>query len=251
MNEHTSKQFDVEMEGIRSGVLLMGGLVETQIARAIAALKSSDVDLIDAVATDELAINQMQVDLDQQCSQIIAKRQPAAIDLRMVLTVVKVVNELERIGDEIKKIAYKAQQMQRPERLSNVRFHEITRAAELAEDNLQLALDAFARLDVKAAAQVISADEAIDAAFLSILRQLISYMMEDPRTITPALEIVFIAKSIEHRRPRQEHRRERRPCGQREGCAARFRGADPRRGRRVSSLERVDQEEAMKRGWRP
>ena len=81
MNEHTSKQFDVEMEGIRSGVLSMGGLVETQIARAIAALKSSDVDLIDAVAADELAINQMQVDLDQQCSQIIAKRQPAAIDL--------------------------------------------------------------------------------------------------------------------------------------------------------------------------
>jgi len=197
VNEHTSKQFDVEMEGIRSGVLSMGGLVETQIARAIAALKSSDVDLIDVVAADELAINQMQVDLDQQCSQIIARRQPTAIDLRMVLTVVKVVNELERIGDEIKKIAYKAQQMQRPERLSNVRFHEITRAAELAEDNLQLALDAFARLDVQAAAQVISDDEAIDAAFLAILRQLISYMMEDPRTITPALEIVFIAKSIE------------------------------------------------------
>jgi len=111
--------------------------------------------------------------------------------------VVKIVNELERIGDEIKKIAYKAQQMQRPERLSNVRFHEITRAAELAESNLQLALDAFARLDVNAAAQVVSNDEAIDSAFLSILRQLISYMMEDPRTITPALEIVFIAKSIE------------------------------------------------------
>ena len=114
------------------------------------------------MAADEQAINQMQVDIDQQCSQIIAKRQPAAIDLRMVLTVVKIVNELERIGDEIKKIAYKAQQMQRPERLSNVRFHEITRAAELAEDNLQLALDAFARLDVKAAAEVVSNDEAID-----------------------------------------------------------------------------------------
>jgi phosphate transport system protein len=190
VNQHTSKQFDVEMEAIRSGVLLMGGLVETQIARAIAALESPDLDLIDAVATDELAINHMQVDLDQQCSQIIARRQPTAIDLRMVLTVVKVVNELERIGDEIKKIAYKAQQMQRPEGLSNVRFHEITRAAKLAEDNLQLALDSFA-------AQVITDDEAIDAAFLAILRQLISYMMEDPRTITPALEIVFIAKSIE------------------------------------------------------
>jgi phosphate transport system protein len=197
MSDHTHKQFDAEMEEIRSGVLAMGGLVETQLTRAIGALKHPDIDLITSVATDERAINQMQVSIDQQCSQIIAKRQPAAIDLRMVLTVVKVVNELERIGDEIKKIAYKAQQMQRPERLSNVRFHEITRAAELAESNLQLALDAFARLDVTAAAQVGSNDEAIDSAFLSILRQLISYMMEDPRTITPALEIVFIAKSIE------------------------------------------------------
>jgi phosphate transport system protein len=197
MSDHTHKQFDAEMEEIRSGVLAMGGLVETQLTRAIDALKHPDIDLIASVATDEQAINQMQVSIDQQCSQIIAKRQPAAIDLRMVLTVVKIVNELERIGDEIKKIAYKAQQMQRPERLSNVRFHEITRAAELAESNLQLALDAFARLDVNAAAQVVSNDEAIDSAFLSILRQLISYMMEDPRTISAALEIVFIAKSIE------------------------------------------------------
>jgi phosphate transport system protein len=197
MSDHTHKQFDAEMEEIRSGVLAMGGLVETQLTRAIDALKHPDIDLIASVATDERAINQMQVSIDQQCSQIIAKRQPAAIDLRMVLTVVKIVNELERIGDEVKKIAYKAQQMQRPERLSNVRFHEITRAAELAESNLQLALDAFARLDVNAAAQVVSDDEAIDSAFLSILRQLISYMMEDPRTISAALEIVFIAKSIE------------------------------------------------------
>jgi phosphate transport system protein len=197
MSEHTYKQFDAEMEEIRSGVMAMGGLVETQFARAIDALKHTGVDLIDTVAADEQAINQMQVNIDQECSQIIAKRQPTAIDLRMVLTVVKIVNELERIGDEIKKIAYKAQQMQRPERLSNVRFHEIARAAELAEHNLQLALDAFARLDVNAAAQVVSNDEAIDAAFLSVLRQLISYMMEDPRMITPALEIVFIAKSIE------------------------------------------------------
>jgi phosphate transport system protein len=197
MSDHIYKQFDAEMEEIRSGVMAMGGLVETQFARAIEALKHTEVDLIDAVAIDERVINQMQVDIDQQCSQIIAKRQPTAIDLRMVLTVVKIVNELERAGDEVKKIVYKAQQMQRPERLSSVRFHEITRAAELAEGNLQLALDSFARLDVSSAAQVISNDEAIDFAFLSILRQLISYMMEDPRTITPALEIVFIAKSIE------------------------------------------------------
>jgi len=197
MGEHTYKKFDAEMEEIRSGVMAMGGLVETQFARAIQALKHAEVDLIDSVAADELSINRMQVQIDQQCSQIIAKRQPAAIDLRMVLIVVKIVNELERAGDEIKKIAYKAQQIQRPERLSSVRSLEIARVAELAENNLQLALDAFARLDVAAAAQVVSNDEAIDYAFGSILRQLISYMMEDPRTITPALEIVFIAKSIE------------------------------------------------------
>ncbi len=198
MNEHTSKQFDAEMEAIRSGVLAMGGLVETQFRRAVEALRvPGDVDIVTLVASDEQAINRMQMDIDQQCSQIIAKRQPAAIDLRMILTVVKIVNDLERIGDEIKKIAYKAQQMQRPERLTTVRVHVITRAAALAEENLQLALDAFARLDVNAAATVLSNDEAIDTAFLAILRQLISYMMEDPRTITPALEIVFIAKSIE------------------------------------------------------
>jgi phosphate transport system protein len=198
VNEHTSKQFDAEMEAIRSGVLAMGGLVETQFRRAVEALRApGDVDGVALVASDEQAINKMQMDIDQQCSQIIAKRQPAAIDLRMILTVVKIVNELERIGDEIKKVAYKAQQMQRPERLTSVRLHDITRAAGLAEENLRLALDAFARLDVNAAAQVVDNDEAIDAAFLANLRQLISYMMEDPRTISPALEIVFIAKSIE------------------------------------------------------
>jgi phosphate transport system protein len=198
VNEHTSKQFDADLEAIRSGVLAMGGLVETQFRRAVEALRApGDVDGVALVASDEQAINKMQMDIDQQCSQIIAKRQPAAIDLRMILTVVKIVNELERIGDEIKKIAYKAQQMQRPERLTSVRLHDITRAASFAEENLRLALDAFARLDVNAAAQVVSNDEAIDAAFLANLRQLISYMMEDPRTISPALEIVFIAKSIE------------------------------------------------------
>jgi phosphate transport system protein len=197
MGEHTYKQFDAEMEEIRSGVLAMGGLVETQLARAIQSLRHPELDQVDAVAADEQAINQMQISIDHQCSQIIAKRQPAAIDLRMILTVVKIVNELERIGDEVKKIAYKAQEMQRPERLTAVRLHDISRAAELAEDNLQLALDSFARLDVSAAATVVSNDDAIDAAFLAIMRQLISYMMEDPRTITPALEIVFIAKSIE------------------------------------------------------
>jgi phosphate transport system protein len=199
MTEHTHKQFDTEMEAIRSGVLTMGGMAETQLSRAIQLLEQEQEEsaLIDLVGADEQTINRMQVDMDQQCSQIIAKRQPAAIDLRMVLTVTKIVNDLERIGDETKKVAYKASQVGGHQRLAQVRHYDVARAAERAKEMLQLALDAFARLDPNLAADVIDIDEEVDAAFSSVMRQLISYMMEDPRTITPALEIVFIAKSIE------------------------------------------------------
>ena len=197
MNEHTNKQFDTEMEAIRSGVLAMGGLVENQLSRAITLLEDDDQDAIRQVKADEKQINRMQVDLDQMCSQIIARRQPTAIDLRFVLMITKIGNELERVGDEIKKIAYKAAETRGVDRLSHVRRYDVVRTTELARTMLQMALDAFARLDAAAAAEVIARDEEIDAAFLAIMRQLISYMMEDPRTITPALEIVFIAKSIE------------------------------------------------------
>jgi phosphate transport system protein len=198
MNEHTHKQFDTEMEAVRSGVLAMGGLVESQLTRAIAVLDEEEgLDAIDQVGADEKTINQMQVNLDQMCSQIIARRQPTAIDLRFVLMITKIVNELERTGDEIKKIAYKAAQIRGADRLSRVRHYEVIRTAERAREMMQSALDTFARLDAAAAAEVIDLDEEIDAAFHSIMRQLISYMMEDPRTITAALEIVFIAKSLE------------------------------------------------------
>jgi phosphate transport system protein len=197
MNVHTHKQFDTEMEAVRSGVLAMGGLVESQLRRAIALLEADDHDAIAQVKTDEKQINQMQISLDQMCSQIIARRQPTAIDLRFVLMITKIVNELERVGDEVKKIAYKAAQTRGSDRLTRVRFYDVARAAGSALAMLQHALDSFARLDVARAAAIIGEDEEIDAAFSAILRQLISYMMEDPRTITPALEIVFIAKSIE------------------------------------------------------
>ncbi len=197
MSDHTSKQFDAEMEAIRSGVLAMGGLVETQLTRAIVLLEDDDRDAVGQVKADEKQINRMQVDLDQMCSQIIARRQPAAVDLRFVLMITKIVNELERVGDEVKKIAYKTGEIRGMDRLSHVRHFDVIRTAERAGTMLQMALDTFARLDAAAAAEVIDRDEEIDAAFLAIMRQLISYMMEDPRTITAALEIVFIAKSIE------------------------------------------------------
>jgi len=154
-------------------------------------------DVVDEVGTAEQAINQAQIVIDQQCTQIIAKRQPAAIDLRTILTVTKIVNDLERVGDEAKKIAYKAAATRGSNRLTQVRFYEVARAASQARLMLQMSLDAFARLDASAAADVIARDDEVDAMFQAIMRQLISYMMEDPRTITPALEIVFIAKSIE------------------------------------------------------
>ena len=128
---------------------------------------------------------------------MIARRQPTAIDLRTILTVIKIVNDLERIGDEAKKIAYKAAAAKESPRLAQMRLAEIGRASGLARDMLQMALDAFARSDASAAAEVVGHDEAIDVIFQSIMRQLISYMMEDPRTIGAALEIVFIAKAIE------------------------------------------------------
>ena len=198
MNDHTSKQFDVEMEAIRSGVLSMGGLVERQLARAISALESDDDGaLLDAVGADEQQINQFQIDIDQQCAQIIAKRQPAAVDLRMILTVSKVVNDLERIGDEVKKIAYKSRQARGGDALRRVRYYDVVRMAKRAQTMLRMALDAIARLDAGSAAEIVGLDDEIDADFAAILRQLVSYMMEDARTITPAIEIVFIAKSIE------------------------------------------------------
>lgn len=198
MTDHTSKQFDAEMEAIRSGVLSMGGLVERQMGRAIAALEEDeDPHLVDAVGADEREINQFQIAIDQQCTQIIARRQPTAVDLRMIMTVTKVVNDLERIGDETKKVAYKAVGVRGNERLTRIRYVDVLRMAEGAREMLRKALDAFARLDVLEAAEVVEDDDRIDVAFTAVMRQLISYMMEDPRTISSALEVVFIAKSIE------------------------------------------------------
>ena len=198
MSDHTHKQFDADMEAIRSGVLAMGGLVEKQLTRAVAALAGDETaELVEVVGTDEQAVNRMQMEIDQQCTQIIAKRQPAAGDLRMIMTVTKVVNDLERIGDEAKKVVFKAGQAAGSGRLAQLRNYDVTRALVTVRSMLQAALDAFARLDTEAAAKVVADDQSVDVSFHAIMRQLISYMMEDPRTIGAALEIVFIAKSIE------------------------------------------------------
>jgi phosphate transport system protein len=196
MSEHISKQFDAELEDVRTRVLQMGGLVEEQIRRAADALVTGDMAEIAAIQENDHRVNAMEVDLDEACSHIIARRQPAAGDLRLLIAVIKTITDLERIGDEAEKIARMAKLIHDAERMHMPRI-EIRHVATLALAMLRKSLDAFARLDVKAAQEVVEQDRAVDSEFRSILRQLITFMMEDPRTISRCLEVLFVAKALE------------------------------------------------------
>ena len=196
MAEHTSKQFDAELESVRSRVLHMGGLVEQQITRAMEALISGDMELMERVIADDHRVNALEVDLDESCSHIIARRQPAAGDLRLLITVIKTITDLERIGDEAEKIARMAKLIHGAGRQHMPRM-DLSNVADRALAMLRQSLDAFARLDVSEAMAVVRQDSAVDDQFRAIMRQLITFMMEDPRTITRSLEILFIAKAIE------------------------------------------------------
>ena len=195
--EHTSKQFDAELEAVRAQVLQMGGLVENQIRLALEALINNDVPLMDRVIMDDHRVNAMEVQIDENCNQIIVLRQPAAGDLRMIMTVVKTITDLERIGDEAAKIARMGKRLSQKKSIILPRYTEIKKIAEIALDMIHKSLDAFARLDLTCTAQVVRQDELVDEEFRTIMRYLISYMMEDPRTISTALEILFVAKAIE------------------------------------------------------
>jgi phosphate transport system protein len=197
MPDHTLKQFDAELEEIRSKVLQMGGLVEEQITHALEALTSGNATLARQVIQNDHRVNALEVAIDEECSTVIALRQPAAKDLRMVMAVVKTITDLERIGDEAAKIARMTQAIYESDRPTVPRVSEIQHVADIALAMLRRSLDAFARLDLTVAATVVRQDEQVDKAFVSILRQLITFMMEDPRTISHAIEILFIAKAIE------------------------------------------------------
>jgi len=196
-SEHTSKQFDAELEAVRARVLQMGGLVEDQIVRALDALTRGDTALALRVVEDDHRVNALEVAIDEDCSSIIARRQPAAGDLRMLLMVVKTITDLERIGDEAAKIGRMTQLIYESDRRYIPRSVEVKHVADLALGMLRNALDAFARLDLAVAAKVVRQDERVDDEFRLIIRQLITFMMEDPRTISHAIEILFIAKAIE------------------------------------------------------
>ncbi|MBI3148582.1 MAG: phosphate signaling complex protein PhoU [Betaproteobacteria bacterium] len=196
-SEHLSKQFDSDLEDIRSRVLQMGGLVESQIRSAIECLSSGDYDLMAQVTDGDRQVNSYEVEIDDACAHVIARRQPAASDLRLIMAVSKIVTDLERTGDEAEKIARMARQIYDRGRLQIPRSADVRHAGELAVAMLRRVLDAMARLDAQEAERIIAADATIDGEFRGIVRQLVTYMMEDPRTISTALDIVWVAKAIE------------------------------------------------------
>lgn len=197
VTEHISKAFEMDLDTTRTRVLQMGGLVEAQIVAAIDAFGSGESALIDQVIENERRVNGYEVAIDGACNHIVVKRQPAASDLRLIMGIGKIVTDLERIGDEAEKIARMAKAIHGHGGHHAQRFPAVRHAAQIAIRMLRQGLDAFARLDAAGAADVVKEDTAIDQEFTSVLRQLITYMMEDPRTITPALEIVWVAKAIE------------------------------------------------------
>jgi phosphate transport system protein len=195
--EHTYKQYDAELEAVRAKVLQMGGLVEQQIVNALEALVNANAQLADSVISNDHRVNDLEVQVDEDCSHIIARRQPAAGDLRMIMMMVKTITDLERIGDEATKIARVAQKVSEADRLYTPRFTEIKNMVALVREMLRTSLDAFARLDITKTVEVARQDEQVDDQFRAAMRQLITFMLEDPRTISMSLEVLFVAKAIE------------------------------------------------------
>ena len=196
IHTHISRQYNAELEDIRTRVLQMGGMVEQQISHAITALVNGDTTLADAVATADYKVNQMEVSIDEEYSQIIARRQPAASDLRLVVAVIKTITDLERIGDEAEKIAHMAIRLASEERPKN-NYMEIQALGNHVRGMVRDALDAFARLDVEAAVRVAREDEQVDREYEGVMRQMITYMMEDPRAISRTLNVVWAARALE------------------------------------------------------
>ena len=197
--KHLSTQFDLELSGISTRVLEMGGLVESQVAQAVYALANFNDEVATQVLKEEMRVNAMEVEIDRDLSSIIARRQPTARDLRLLIAVSKTIANLERIGDEAARIARTVQRLLNSGMSSRLRLPvaDLQFESELATKQLRKALDAFARLDVEAAVDVLRHDDQIDQEFDGLMRKLITYMMEDPRTISSAIDLVFVAKAIE------------------------------------------------------
>jgi phosphate transport system protein len=195
--KHLSTQFDSELSAVSTRVMELGGLVESQIRQAIYALSQFSVDVANQVTATESKVNALEVDIDRELSSIIARRQPTARDLRLLIAISKATANLERVGDEAEKIARMVRSIINSGAPRSLPSLELRVASDMASGLLRKALDAFARLDTAAALAILKEDDLIDKEFDGFVRKLITYMMEDPRMISPSLDLLFLAKAIE------------------------------------------------------
>ena len=195
-DKHLSSQFDSELNRVSARVMELGGLVEQQIHQAVHALTQFSTDSIAQINANEARVNAMEVEIDYELSSIIGRRQPTARDLRMLMAFSKVTANLERMGDEAHKIARMVQSIIESGAARSLPAGELRVAAEMASSMLRKALDALARLDTKSAVVILKEDDLIDHEFDGFVRKLITYMMEDPRKISPSLDLLFVAKAL-------------------------------------------------------
>jgi phosphate transport system protein len=196
LGHHISRQFNEELEDIRNKVLQMGGIVEEQLGRAMVALVEGDTRLAKQVVKDDYRVNALEVEIDEECTRIVARRQPAASDLRLVMAVIKTITDLERIGDEAKRVARMVEEELDGALTEDIQ-HEIEHMGNLVREMLRTILDAFARLDVQTAVRVVKSDSRVDSKYVSITRQLMTYMAQDPKSIPQILNILWAARALE------------------------------------------------------
>jgi len=196
-DKHLSSQFDADLNSLSSRLLEMGGLVESQISTAMRGFTQMDVDACTVVIENEKLVNDLEVQIDLACTELIARRQPIARDLRLVMAVSKAITNLERAGDEAERVAKRTRRLIESGGAHNINTAEIRLSGQMVISLLRRSLDAFARLDTVAAAEVVQEDRHIDEEFRGFVRKLISYMTEDPHTITAGLDMLTIAKAIE------------------------------------------------------
>lgn len=196
IGHHISRQFNEELEDVRNQVLIMGGLVEQQISDALKALVEADSRLAEQVIENDRRVNGLEVSIDEECTQILARRQPAASDLRLVVAVIKTITDLERIGDQAEKVARLGLHLAEMERPKN-HYYEVQSLGESVIKMLHQTLDAFARMDVDAAIKVSQQDDKIDHEYDGIIRQMVTFMMEDPRSIKRSLDVIWAVRALE------------------------------------------------------
>jgi phosphate transport system protein len=196
LGHHISSRYNEDLERLRSSVLEMGGMVERQLTQAIRGITEPDASMIVEVAQEELRINQLERSIDEDCSRILATRAPTASDLRLIITILKTITDLERIGDEGEKVAAIAARLGMRERPTN-RYRELRNLGEVVSEMLHDTLDAFARLDTELALAVVRRDRVVDEEYEAIHRQSITFMMEDPRSIRRALDVMWVVRSLE------------------------------------------------------